>query len=438
MQTLEKAPVYRRPGVIAAALALVLAGIWYFTHRAPAAGEEGEPGAPNGKRFDPSNRPSSVGVATVTLGDVNVYQSGLGTAVPRNVVTVRPRVDGELIKVLFKEGQMVKQGDLLAQIDPRPYQVALTQAQGQLARDQALLKNAQIDQSRYQTLLSQDSTSQQQVDTQAALVRQYQGTVQADQGLVDSAALSLSYTRITAPLSGRVGLRQVDPGNVVHASDATGIVVITQVQPMTVVFAVPETRIGQIVKRLHGPQAVLVEAWDRDNRNKIASGTLVAADNQVDTTTGTVKLRAEFSNEDLALFANQFVNARALVDTRRQVPVVPAAAVQTGNDGSFVYVVQGDGTVKMQSITTGIADAGRVSVEAGLTAGQTVVVDGVDRLREGSKVMVSNAEGRSVTPAAGNAAPGAAVQGPGAAGRDGSGAHPHRRRADGAATQPGT
>lgn len=387
MQELQSPPLYRRPGVIVAAVFVILGSIWYVSQRAPSAGTEDPRPGRGGGRFDP-NRPVSVGVATVKRGDINVYQTGLGTAVPRNVVVVRPRVDGELVKVLFKEGQMVKEGDLLAQIDPRPYQVALTQAQGQLARDQALLRNAQLDYERYKTLLAQDSTSQQQLDTQAALVHQYEGTVKADQGQVDSAALSLSFTRITAPLSGRTGLRQVDPGNIVHASDTTGIVVITQLQPMTVEFAVPETRIERIMTRLHSGSPVTVEAWDRDNRKRIATGVLIAADNQVDTTTGTVKLRAEFRNDENALFANQFVNARALVETQRQVMVIPTAAVQTGNEGTFVYVVQPDQSVKVQSVRTGVADGNMVAVESGLTVGQTIVVDGLDKLRDGSKVQV--------------------------------------------------
>ncbi|MFO1467504.1 MAG: MdtA/MuxA family multidrug efflux RND transporter periplasmic adaptor subunit [Steroidobacteraceae bacterium] len=436
MQDLQTATSYKRPALILCAIALVLGGSWWLTHRGDAQGPADQPAGGGG--FDPSRRTASVGVAQVRLGDINVYQSGLGTAVPRNVVTVRSRVDGELVKVLFREGQVVKQGDLLAQIDPRPYQVALTQAKGQLARDQALLRNAQIDYERYKTLLAQDSTSQQQLDTQAALVHQYQGTVQADQGQVDSAALSLSYTRITAPLPGRAGLRQVDPGNIVHASDAGGIVVITQVQPMTVIFAVPETRIAQIVRRLREGTPVPVEAWDRDNRNRIATGTLVAADNQVDTTTGTVKLRAEFANEDHALFANQFVNARALIDTHRQVTVVPQTAVQTGNQGAFVYVVQPGDTVKVQPLKTGVADGGLVAVESGLTAGQTVVVDGIDRLRDGSKVQVGIE--RVAAPAPGQPSPAArrsqATGSAGASVQDGATA-PRRRRHSEAAAPPG-
>jgi len=410
MLTEQEPPIYKRPLAIVSAIVIVLAGVWYLTHRSPASGDSG---AQSGsRRMDPSKRPSSVGTAVVRLGDINVYQTGLGTAVPRNVVTVHSRVDGELIKVRFKEGQIVKAGDLLAQIDPRPYRVVLTQARGQLARDSALLQNAQLDYERYKTLLAQDSTSQQQLDTQAALVRQYQGSVEADQGQVDSANLNLSFTQITAPSSGRAGLRQVDPGNIVHASDPNGIVIITQIQPMTVIFAVPETRIAKIVEKLHSDEPVPVEAWDRDNKNKLASGVLAAADNQVDTTTGTVKLRAEFPNADYALFANQFVNARALIDTKKQVSTIPSAAVQVGNAGSFVYIVQPDGTVTVRTVTPGIADGNLVEIVDGLSVGQTVVVDGLDRLREGSKVITA-----SSPPSGGGAPPGAAQAAAGATGK---------------------
>ena len=395
MLTDSEPPIYKRPWAIVATVVVLLAGVWYFTHRSkPNADSPDDVPAQGGGwsgsgRMDPSKRPSSVGTAVAGLGDINVFQTGLGTAVPRNVVTVHTRVDGELIKVLFQEGQIVKAGDVLAQVDSRPYQVVLTQARGQLARDSALLKNAQLDYERYKTLLAQDSTSQQQLDTQAALVRQYQGSVEADQGQVDSANLSLSFTRITAPINGRAGLRQVDAGNIIHASDVNGIVIITQIQPMTVVFAVPETRIARIVKKLYSNVPVPVEAWDRDNKNKLASGVLAAADNQVDTTTGTVKLRAEFPNRDYTLFANQFVNARALIETERQVITIPSAAVQVGNAGSFVYVVQPDSTVKVSAVTPGIADGNMVEITAGLSVGQTVVVDGLDRLRDGSKVITA-------------------------------------------------
>jgi multidrug efflux system membrane fusion protein len=288
---------------------------------------------------------------------------------------------------------------LLAELDPRPYQVQLTQAQGALARDSALLKNAQIDLTRYKTLITQDSVSQQQVDTQTALVRQYEGTVEADQGQVDSAKLSLIYCRVTSPLTGRVGLRLVDPGNIVHAADTNGLVVITQIQPTTVIFAVPESRLAQIVPRLYGGGTLPVEAWDRDNKVKLASGTLNATDNQIDTTTGTVKLRAEFPNENYQLFPNQFVNARALVDTRRGATVIPPAAVQVGNSGSFVYIVQPDQSVTVRTVTLGPADGKVVAVEKGISPGDVVVVDGTDRLREGIKVQTVARDAPAAAPA---------------------------------------
>jgi multidrug efflux system membrane fusion protein len=264
--------------------------------------------------------------------------------------------------------------------------VQLTQAQGALTRDAALLNNAQIDLTRYRTLFAQDSVSQQQLDTQTALVRQYEGTVEADKGQVDSAKLSLIYCRVTSPLTGRVGLRLVDPGNIVHAADTNGLVVITQIQPTTVIFAVPETRLAQIVPRLYSGSTLPVEAWDRDNKVKLASGTLSATDNQIDTTTGTVKLRAEFPNENYQLFPNEFVNARALVDTRRGATVIPPAAVQIGNSGSFVYVVQPDQTVTVRTVTVGPSDGNMIAIEKGISPGDVVVVDGTDRLREGIKV----------------------------------------------------
>jgi multidrug efflux system membrane fusion protein len=395
-------PTHRRrwiTGGVALAVAIICIAAWHFTENHRSAADVSAPTARGGKA-GPSKGAAAVGVVTAHVADVNVFQNGLGTVTPRAVVTVHTRVDGQLMRVLFKEGQIVKEGDLLAEIDPRPFQVQLTQAQGALARDAALLSNAQIDLTRYKTLFAQDSVSQQQLDTQAALVRQYEGTVESDKGQVDSAKLSLVYCRVTSPLTGRVGLRLVDPGNIVHAADTNGLVVITQIQPTTVIFAVPETRLAQIVPRLYGGSTLPVEAWDRDNKVKLASGTLNATDNQIDTTTGTVKLRAEFPNENYQLFPNQFVNARALVDTRRGATVIPPAAVQVGNSGSFVYVVQPDQTVTVRTVTLGPSDGNIVAVEKGISPGDVVVVDGTDRLREGIKVQTVARDAPVAAPAA--------------------------------------
>src|SRR5438045_1886117 len=271
-------------------IAILAAGAWFiFFHNSTDA-----PSVPGRVGADPNARPLPVVAAPAREGSIDVYLSALGTVTPRNMVTVRSRVDGQLMQVAFREGQLVKTGELLAEIDPRPFEVQLTQAQGQLAKDQALLKNAQLDLERYRTLLSQDSISKQQVDTQESLVRQYEGTVKADQGQIENAKLQLTYARITAPISGRVGLRQVDPGNMVHASDANGLVTIAQVRPMTIVYPVPEDNLSRIVKRAQSGEQVSVEAFDRSGRTKLATGRLLTFDNQIDTTTGTVKLRAEF------------------------------------------------------------------------------------------------------------------------------------------------
>jgi len=335
--------------------------------------------------------PTPVVGAPASLGNVDIVMNGLGTATPLRTVTVRSRVDGELTRVLFQEGQAVKEGELLAEIDPRSYQVALEQAQGQLAKDVALLENARLDLERYRALFKQDSIARQQVDTQVSLVRQYEGAVRVDRSQIDNVKLQLSYTKITAPVAGRVGLRLVDQGNMVRAGDASGLVVITQLQPVAVLFTVPQDSVPVVMRRMQSGEKIPVEAWDREQKSKLADGELVSADNQIDPATGTVKLKAQFGNEDFALFPNQFVNVRMKLDTLRDVVVIPSAAVQRGAQGLFVYVVRPDNTVAQRVVKLGPAEGLRVAVSEGLAAGEVVVVDGMDRLRPGAQVEVAGA-----------------------------------------------
>jgi len=369
---------------------LVAAGVGaYYLKRgdAPAEGKAGGPEAAGARGNGPrGERPVPVTVASLGTGDVRVSVPALGSVVPRNLAIVRSRVDGPLLAVKFVEGQPVKAGEVLAQIDPEPFRAALEQARGQLARDQALLKNARIDLERYRGLLAQDSIARQQVDTQEALVRQYQGTVQADEGNLRSAELQLSYTTIKAPIGGRAGLRAVDPGNIVKASDTAGLVTIAQVSPITAVFPVPEERLPAIMKRLREGRGLKVEAWDREMKTRLAEGSLLAVDAQIDSTTGTVKLKADFANKDGSLFPNQFVNVRLLLDTLSGVVTVPTAAVQQGSKGAFVYRLAADGKVAAVPVRLGPADAGMAAVEAGLAVGDRVVVDGLDKLKDGAKV----------------------------------------------------
>ena len=339
-----------------------------------------------GQKTGQAMPPLPVIASAVERKDVNLYISGIGSVTPINTVTVRTRVDGEVMKVLYREGQTVKKGELLLQIDPRPFEVQLMQAEGQIVRDKAILKNARIDLARYRVLWAQNSIPEQQMVTQKSLVHQYEGVVKTDQAAIDSAKLQLAYAHITAPISGRVGLRLVDPGNIVHAADANGLAVITQLQPITVIFSIPEDDIPRVLKRLETGDKLTVEAYDRDQRNRLATGSLLAIDNQIDPATGTVRLRAVFPNKDDGLFPNQFVNARLFVESLHDVMVIPAEAIQHGPRGAFVYAIRPDQTVAMRPVSLGVIQEDRAVVKSGLHPGELVVVDGADRLRNGSKV----------------------------------------------------
>jgi membrane fusion protein, multidrug efflux system len=362
-------------------LVLISVAIWYWLSHRPASADAAStrPGA---------RMTTTVGIAAAKKGNIEIFLSGLGTVTPPATVTVKPQVSGQLIQVAFTEGQHVKKGDFLAQIDPRPFQAVLDQQEGQLEKDRALLENARVDLVRYQKLNSQDSVSHQTLDTQVALVHQYEGTVKADQGQVESAQVNLDYCHIVSPVDGVVGLRQVDQGNYVQTSDSSGLVVITQIDPMTVIFTLTEDDISKVTARLAAGADLPVTVYDRTNTTEIAEGKLGSVDNQVDTTTGTVKLRAVFDNRDGKLFPQQFVNAKLLVDTLQDAIIVPNAAIQIGAPGSYVYVVNSDSTVSVRVIKPGPVEGEQAAVLSGLDLGETVVKDGVDRLYDGAKVQL--------------------------------------------------
>jgi membrane fusion protein, multidrug efflux system len=425
----------RRPAILVVLVAAGLGIGWYWwAHRAP---------QPAGRGATAQAAPQPVGAATIDKGDIRIVLNELGTVTPLATVTVKTQINGQLVDVAFKEGQVVKKGDFLAQIDPRPFQVTLEQAQGQLAHDQGLLQQAQTNLKRFQTLGRQDSIAQQQVDDQRYLVAQDIGTVQSDQAQVDSANLNLTYCHIVSPIEGQIGLRQVDAGNYVQTSDANGVVVITQMQPISVIFSVPEDNLPDIIQRLHTGATLSVEAYDRANVRKLATGQLGTLDNQIDTTTGTLKLRAMFDNPDELLYPNQFVNARLLVNTMQDTVRVPVPAVQRGEPGTFVYVINANNTVSVRPVKLGPTDGGYAAVLSGLQPGDRVVTDGTDWLRDGAAVSVpapGQTPGRDQGRAGATASPGQTAQ-PGQPAQPGQtppepGQRPDGRRGQRRSTQP--
>lgn len=380
-----------RPWRLALGLAAVAVAVAFAVTRATRAQSSPTPAA--GPRAVP------VVTATVRSADLGVYQTGLGTVTPLKTVTVRSRVDGELMSIAYREGQSVRAGDLLAQIDPRPFQVQLLQAEGQLAKDEAALKNARVDLERYKILIEQDSVPRQQLDTQVATVDQAAAALESDRAQVESAKLNLTYSRIVAPISGIVGLRLVDQGNMVHATDAAGLLVITEQQPISVVFTIAADHLAPVIQQTKAGNRLVVEAWDRELKRKLATGSLLAIDNQIDPTTGTVRIKALFPNDDSSLYPNQFVNARLLVDTIHQAVLVPTAALQRSPQSIYVYVVKPDHTVEMRNVEVQLTEGDDSAVRKGVSPGDVVVDDGVDKLQPGTAVALAREGGtRKPTP----------------------------------------
>src|ERR1700733_4897929 len=370
-------------------LALLGAGGYYYWSKKPPSTPGSANGAAGGRKGQGANAGASpVDAAKAVKGNIGVYVTGLGAVTPIYTVTVQSRVDGQLMQVLYKEGDMVHQGDKLAEIDPRPYQAMLTQYEGQLIRDQALLDNARIDQARYETLIKQNAIPEQQLATQIALVKQDEGAVKNDQGLIESVKVDLIYCNITAPISGRIGLRLVDPGNIVQTTDTTGLLVIVQLQPISVIFTISEDQLPTVFAKQNAGQKLPVDAFNREMTKKLVSGTLTTIDNQIDQTTGTVKLRATFDNAHNELFPNQFVNARLLQQEKHAVVLVPSAAVQRNSSNTYVYVVKPDSTVTVKQVKVGTSDDNNTEITSGVVEGDVVVLTGVDKLQEGSKVAV--------------------------------------------------
>jgi membrane fusion protein, multidrug efflux system len=405
----SKKPRSRRRFVLTSLLLLLLlAGVAWWSKRESVPQQGGGGGGRNAA-------PMSIVPETVGKGDIGININALGTVTSLATVTIRSQISGYMMKIEFKEGDEVKKGDLLAEIDSRPYEATLAQAKGALARDEAMLKGAQVDLTRYQGLAAQNAVPHQQLDTQIALVAQDQGLVEADRAAVKSAEVNLQYCHILSPLDGRVGLRQVDQGNYVTPGDTNGIVVITQLQPISVLFTVPEDNLQAIAKRLQSGAKLPATALDRSGANKIAEGTLQTFDSQIDPTTGTIKLRAQFPNESRTLYPNQFVNVRLLLDTHKDVTTMSTAGIQRGVPGTFVYLINADSTVSVRPVQLGVTEGDRVEVRSGLEPGDRIVIDGADKLRDGAKIIVRSEAAASPPADAGKGQP--AQDGPGNGGK---------------------